>query len=62
MSIYTYFSNGNPIQGTILGILFVISIIAIPYGWYHKSKLSQRWLSGKYYLLQILGALLKSHT
>lgn len=56
MSIYTYFSNGNPIQGTILGILFVISIIAIPYGWYHKSKLSQRWLSGKYYLLQILGA------
>ena len=38
MSIYTYFSNGNPIQGTILGILFVISIIAIPYGWYHKTN------------------------
>lgn len=62
MSIYNYFSNGNPVQGAIFGILFAISIIVILYGWGRKRKLSQQWLSGRYYVLQILGALLKSHT
>ena len=32
MSIYNYFSNGNPVQGAIFGILFAISIIVILYG------------------------------
>ena len=56
MSIYNYFSNGNPVQGAIFGILFAISIIVILYGWGRKRKLSQQWLSGRYYVLQILGA------
>lgn len=36
MSIYNYFSNGNPVQGAIFGILFAISIIVILYGWGRK--------------------------
>lgn len=45
----------------ILILVSSISLLVILYGWRHKRRLSQRWLSGKYYVLQILGALLKSH-
>ena len=55
-------TNGGSMQTIVLGGLFLVVALAIVYGWTHKQKLSQRWLSGKYYGLQALGALLKSHT
>lgn len=55
-------SNGGSMQAIVLGGLFLVVALAIVYGWTHKKRLSQRWLSGKYYGLQALGALLKSHT
>lgn len=52
-------NHGLIIMLISLALLYLIIII---YGWCNKQKLSQRWLSGKYYGLQVLGALLKSHS
>lgn len=61
MVIFNCFTNGGSTQTIVLGSLFLVVALTIVYGWGHKQKLSQRWLSGKYYGLQALGALLKSH-
>ena len=62
MQLYNYFIQDN--HGLIIMLLFLalVYVFVVQYGWRHKQNLSQRWLSGKYYCLQVLGALLKSHS
>ena len=62
MQLYYYFIQDN--HGLIIMLLFLalVYVFVVQYGWRHKQNLSQRWLSGKYYCLQVLGALLKSHS
>ena len=62
MQLYYYFIQDN--HGLIIMLLFLalVYVFVVQYGWRHKQNLSQRWLSGKYYGLQVLGALLKSHS
>ena len=62
MYLYDCFFNVSMWQTLALLFLALVSALAISYGWLHRNELSQRWLSGKYYLLQIMGALLKSHS
>ena len=62
MQLYNYLITENHGLIIMLISLALLYLIIIIYGWCNKQKLSQRWLSGKYYGLQVLGALLKSHS
>lgn len=62
MQLYNYLITENHSLIIMLISLALLYLIIIIYGWCNKQKLSQRWLSGKYYGLQVLGALLKSHS
>lgn len=62
MQLYYYLIHDNHALTIMLLFLALIYVFVIQYGWRHKQNLSQRWLSGKYYGLQVLGALLKSHS
>lgn len=62
MQLYNYLITENYGLIIMLISLALLYLIIIIYGWCNKQKLSQRWLSGKYYGLQVLGALLKSHS
>ena len=62
MQLYNYFIQDNHGLIIMLLSLALVYVFVVQYGWRHKQNLSQRWLSGKYYGLQVLGALLKSHS
>lgn len=62
MQLYNYLITENHGLIIMLISLALLYLIIIIYGWCNKQKLSQRWLSGNYYGLQVLGALLKSHS
>ena len=62
MQLYYYFIQDNHGLIIMLLSLALVYVFVVQYGWRHKQNLSQRWLSGKYYGLQVLGALLKSHS
>lgn len=62
MQLYNYPITENHGLIIMLISLALLYLIIIIYGWCNKQKLSQRWLSGKYYGLQVLGALFKSHS